>query len=102
MASIERIKSNVRNRGTDPMSAEEEAYIKQYKEDMLTAKPLSETEMEQLFVKLWSGDDSVIETLTRQYLPKVVEIVREIHQADFFAGDLIQEGSLSLVTALAA
>ncbi|MDD3278807.1 MAG: RNA polymerase sigma factor region1.1 domain-containing protein [Lachnospiraceae bacterium] len=83
-----------------PMSEEEEAYIRQYRKDMLTAPVLSQKEKEQLFSELWRGSDTARERLIEQYLPKVVDIVREVHQADFFAGDLIQEGNLSLVAAL--
>lgn len=100
IAGIEAIRSNVRSRATAPMSAEEEAFIKKYAQDMLTAKQLPQREVEEIFKMLWNGDETAKEKLIEQYLPKVVEIVREIHQADYFAGDLIQEGSLALVAAL--
>lgn len=61
------------------LSSEEEKYLKTYEAEMRTMpedNPLS------------------------YYLPKVVEIARELHRPEVFLGDLIQEGNVGLMLAM--
>lgn len=61
------------------LSSEEEKYLKTYEAEMGTMpedNPLS------------------------YYLPKVVEIARELHRPEVFLGDLIQEGNVGLMLAM--
>lgn len=68
---------------TVELSAEEKTYIEEYMESLAQMKPITAKE-EKL----------------AQYLPKVVEEAKKLHHPDFFIGDMIQEGNVSLMVAL--
>lgn len=61
------------------LSSEEEKYLKTYEAEMRTMPE----------------DNSL-----SYYLPKVVEIARELHRPEVFLGDLIQEGNVGLMLAM--
>ena len=67
------------------MSKEEQAYIEDYLRDI-----------DQL------RDNNMEEVRMAYYLPKVIEEAIEMHHPDIFIGDMIQEGSISLMLALNA
>lgn len=65
------------------LSAEEKAYIEEYVKGFAQMNPTTEKEKK-----------------LAMYLPKVVEEAKKLHNPDFFIGDMIQEGNISLLVAL--
>ena len=79
---------------------EEEAYLKEYLNDLQGFKEEKAGEKESLFAKLIGGDASVKNRLTELYLKEVVEIAREMYHPEIFLGDIIQEGNVGLILGL--
>lgn len=69
------------------LSTEEQAYLAEYQKDI-----------EEIQRK--SNKDAMEEHMA-YYLPKIVEEALKMHRGNVFIGDMIQEGSLNLVLALA-
>ena len=67
------------------MSKEEQAYIEDYLRDIAQLR-----------------DNNMEEVRMAYYLPKVIEEAIKMHHPDIFIGDMIQEGSISLMLALNA
>ena len=65
------------------LSQDDLMYLEEYEEEMSLICPQSEKE-----------------ELVKKYLPKVVEIAKQMWNEQFFIGDLIQEGNVSLLMAL--
>lgn len=84
----------------NPLTEEEEAYLKEYQEELDPIKILSEEERQELFQKLLDGDTASKNPLIEAYLPEVVTIAKQMHHPDIFLGDLIQEGNLGLLIGL--
>lgn len=81
-------------------SAEEEAYLKEYTNDLSAIKTVSKEEKEVLFAKAIVGDALAKSRLVEGYLLKVVEIAKEMHHPEVFLGDLVQEGNVGLLLAV--
>lgn len=79
---------------------EEEAYLKEYLNDLKAFKPGADGETEVLFERLLSGDATAKNRLTEIYLKEVVEVAKEMHHPEIFLGDLIQEGNVGLILGL--
>lgn len=79
---------------------EEEAYLKEYLNDMQAFQTPVDGEREVLFKKLLNGDVSVKNRLTEIYLKEVVEISKEMYHSEIFLGDMIQEGNVGLILGL--
>lgn len=79
---------------------EEEAYLKEYLNDLQGFKEEKAGEKESLFAKLIGGDASAKNRLTELYLKEVVEIAKEMYNPEIFLGDIIQEGNVGLVLGL--
>lgn len=79
---------------------EEEAYLEEYLTDLQAIKGQQEGELELLFAEVNKGNQLAKGRITEIYLPKIVEIGKDMNQADIFIGDLIQEGNVSLMIAL--
>ena len=79
---------------------EEEAYLKEYLNDLEAFKEEKAGEKESLFAKLIGGDASVKNRLTELYLKEVVEIAKEMYHPEIFLGDIIQEGNVGLILGL--
>lgn len=79
---------------------EEEAYLKEYQNDLQVFKEAADGEKEALFQKLIDGDASVKNRLTEIYLKEVIEIAKEMYHPEIFLGDLIQEGNVGLILGL--
>ena len=62
------------------LSPEEQAFLEEYMRELSSA--------------------SVEDARMNQYLPKVVELAKQMHEGDIFLGDMIQEGNVSLMLAL--
>ena len=76
---------------------EEEAYLKEYLEDLKAFKGEADGERVELFDKVAWGDDVARQRLIELYLPEVVEIAKEMYHQEVFLGDLIQEGNVGLI-----
>ena len=76
---------------------EEEAYLKEYLNDLEAFKEEKAGEKESLFAKLIGGDASAKNRLTELYLKEVVEIAKEMYHPEIFLGDIIQEGDVGLI-----
>ena len=79
---------------------EEEAYLKEYLNDLGAFKEEEAREKESLFEKLIGGDATAKNRLTELYLKEVVEIAREMYHPEIFLGDIIQEGNVGLILGL--
>lgn len=79
---------------------EEEAYLKEYLNDLQGFKEEKAGEKESLFEKLIGGDASAKNRLTELYLKEVVEIAKEMYHPEIFLGDMIQEGNVGLILGL--
>ena len=79
---------------------EEEAYLKEYLNDLQGFKEEKAGEKESLFEKLIGGDASAKNRLTELYLKEVVTIAKEMYHPEIFLGDIIQEGNVGLILGL--
>lgn len=79
------------------LTADEEAYLKEYQEDLKAFKVVPEQEREVLFEKMIKGDSHAKNRIVEIYLPNVIEIAKEMYHPDIFLGDLIQEGNVGLI-----
>ena len=79
------------------LTEDEEAYLKEYQEDLKAFKVVSEQEREVLFEKMIKGDSHAKNRIVEIYLPNVIEIAKEMYHPDIFLGDLIQEGNVGLI-----
>jgi DNA-directed RNA polymerase sigma subunit (sigma70/sigma32) len=79
---------------------EEEAYLKEYLNDLEAFQEEKAGEKESLFAKLIGGDASAKNRLTELYLKEVVEIAKEMYHPEIFFGDIIQEGNVGLILGL--
>ncbi len=79
---------------------EEEAYLKEYQNDLKAFKEEKQGERDMLFQKLIGGDATVKNRLTEIYLQEVVEISKGMYHPEIFLGDLIQEGNVGLILGL--
>ena len=85
---------------TDPLSSEEEEYLRDYEASLAGIPAETERERESLWVRYDSGDGTASARLIELYLPETVKIARELHREEYFIGDLIQEGNMCLIAAL--
>lgn len=79
---------------------EEEAYLREYLNDLEAFQEEKAGEKESLFAKLIGGDASAKKRLTELYLKEVVEIAKEMYHPEIFFGDIIQEGNVGLILGL--
>ena len=79
------------------LTEDEEAYLKEYQEDLKAFKVVAEQEREVLFEKMIKGDSHAKNRIVEIYLPNVIEIAKEMYYPDIFLGDLIQEGNVGLI-----
>ena len=79
------------------LTEEEEAYLQEYQEDLKAFYEETEGEREALFAKVLAGDEGAKQRLIEIYLPKVVEIAKEMYQEEIFLGDMVQEGNMGLI-----
>ena len=93
-----KIKETVEEKVT--YTEEEEAFLKEYLNDLQAFKQETDGERKILFQKVLDGDVSVKNRLTEIYLKEVVEIAKEMYHPEIFLGDLIQEGNVGLILGL--
>lgn len=83
-----------------PLTGEEEAYLKEYRNDMSYIKAENPGEKEVLFQKASEGDALAKARLIELYMPVVVDLALEMNVPEVYLGDLVQEGNVSLMLAL--
>lgn len=79
------------------LTEDEEAYLKEYQEDLKAFKPVTEQEREELFAKMIKGDSHAKNRIVENYLQDVIGIAKEMYHPEIFLGDLIQEGNVGLI-----
>ena len=79
------------------LTEDEEAYLKEYQEDLKAFKVVAEQERELLFEKMIKGDALAKNRIVEIYLRDVIEIAKEMYHPEIFLGDLIQEGNVGLI-----
>ena len=79
------------------LTEDEEAYLKEYQEDLTAFKPVTEQEREELFKKMVKGDSHAKNRVVEIYLQDVITIAKEMYHPEIFLGDLIQEGNVGLI-----
>ena len=94
------LKMNEEPEEKQTFTEEEEAYLKEYLEDLKAFRVEAEGERESLFGKLIDGDDEARNRLIEIYMPVVVEVAKEMYHEEVFIGDLIQEGNVGLIMGL--
>ncbi len=82
------------------LTADEEAYLNEYLEDLRAFKPEGEGERQALLTELVNGNHNVRDRLIEIYLKEVVDVVKEMYHEAIFIGDLIQEGTVALIMGL--
>lgn len=78
-------------------TAEENAYLKEYMEDLKAFRKPAAGEKEELFQEVIQGDESAKKRLVEIYLPEVIGIAKEMYQEAIYLGDMIQEGNVGLI-----
>ena len=79
------------------LTEDEEAYLKEYQEDLKAFNPVTEQEREELFKKMIKGDSHAKNRIVEMYLKDVIEIAKGMYHPEIFLGDLIQEGNVGLI-----
>ena len=82
-----------------PLTAEEEAYLKEYLEG-LEEQEQGERSAEELFELISKGDALAQAELSQKYLRAAAEMAVEMNCEEIFIADLIQEANISLLMAL--
>ncbi len=83
-------------------SDEELRALQQYLDELPEAETPADEEIAELYRKAAEGDSLAKSMLVQIWLPKVIEIAKEMHTRDFFLMDLVQEGNVGLLVALEA
>lgn len=81
-----------------PLTAEEEAYLKNYMESLPEEESFPDAA--ELFAQLAKGSEGAAQTLAARYMKKAAELAVELNAEEIFLADLIQEANVSLVQAL--
>ena len=79
------------------LTEDEEAYLKEYQEDLKAFKAITKEERNELFEKMIKGDSHAKNRIVEIYLQNVIEIAKEMYHPEIFLGDLIQEGNVGLI-----
>ena len=94
-------KEDVQPSGTrTPLTPEEEAYLKNYLEEVTAGREVSEEMRHTLFDNLNQGDAIAEAALTSLYLPVAANMAADMNCAEIHIADLIQEANIVLLTAL--
>ena len=93
--------------GEGELSKEQLQMVCDYLEEQLKKEPVQLTEEENEYLKEYEKDIELMaaDPSTKQlasFLPKVVEAAKELHHPEIFIGDMIQEGTIGLMMALAS
>ncbi|NCB91728.1 MAG: hypothetical protein EOM40_04035 [Clostridia bacterium] len=80
------------------MDMENQECLKEYEEHLENFCPEKTGEREQLLEQAAADSGSVQERLAEVYLADIIEMAKKLYREDFYIGDLIQEGSMVLLT----
>ena len=80
-----------------PLTAEEQAFLDQYKKDMRLVKKQPKDQIEALFTRAADGDTQAKRYLTEHYMDKVLPIARSYTHQGLLLQDLVQEGNVGLM-----
>lgn len=86
---------------TPEFSQNELDYLEEYTTDLKALKSEEAGEMVALYQALLAGDQTALTRFTEIYLTHIVEIGKSMYHPQVFVGDLIQEGNVCLMMALA-
>ena len=86
--------------GEPPLTGEEKAYFQMYLEDLQEVTPCEAGEEAILVQHLLSGDENAQNRLIEGNLHRVLELARKHAGRGVLIGDLVQEGNMTLVTAI--
>ena len=86
--------------GERALTGEEEEYFRIYLKELKEIAPCTESEGRMLLSQLMSGDDTVVGRLIEGHLHLVLERARAFAGQGVLIGDLVQEGNVTLVTAI--
>ena len=89
----------VRAKQAVPLTPEEQAYLKEYREGLGDASVWGKS-AKACFRELAEGFEEARAVLTELYLPVAAELAVEMNCEEIFLADLIQEANLSLLDAL--
>ena len=87
--------------GKKKLTGEEKAYFKMYLEDLRQIRPCDAEEAERLAERLILGDEEARNRLTEGHLHMVLDLAGKRAGQGVLIGDLVQEGNMALVMALA-
>lgn len=79
---------------------QEESYFQMYLDDLSQIEEMSETQMEESYEKLLSGDSSVIGTIAESWLPTIAQLAVPYAERGVNLEDVIQEGNMGLLVKL--
>ncbi len=79
---------------------ENSKFLAMYLEDLAEIKTLSKSELQERYMRLLQGDESVIPIILDDWLMKVVEVAKTYTSYDVNMEDLIQEGNIGLLKGL--
>ncbi len=82
------------------LPAEDENYLREYREQLEGLKPAEPGEREALFRELLQGKQEPKNRLSELYLGEIPELARKAYTPEAALADLIQEGNLQLMLAL--
>ncbi len=89
----------VAEKSPDPLTEEEEEYLKDYQEGAKDGFA-SENEEKQLLKDAADGNKDAEKRLIEAYVPEVISSVRKFHRSEIPVGDMLQEGNLGLISAM--
>lgn len=94
-------KENSESEKKSPFEQKEEAYIQMYLSDISAVNPCGEDEFNELLQRLKNGEEEAGKRITEGHLGQVVTIANQYRNHGILIGDLIQEGNLGLMYAVA-
>lgn len=86
--------------GSGKMSAEDSKYLRLYRKELRELPEFTKEEMDKLYQKLRRGDETVVETVIKGHLSRVVTLAGKYRGRGVPLEDLIQEGNLELITCI--
>ena len=87
--------------GKPVLTGEEKAYFRMYLSDLRSVSPCTAEERESLLERLADGDMQARNRLTEGHLHMVLDLAKQHAGRGVLIGDLVQEGNMALVAALA-
>ena len=83
-----------------PYTEEEEEFLAQYRKELKAARRQPEEQLALLWQQVQEGEQKARELLAEHYMDKVLAVAEEYAHQGMLIQDLVQEGSLGLLTGL--